>query len=169
MEFSEVIERRYAVRGYKPDKISQEQLNYILNAARLAPTAANRQPFKIIVINPEGKREQLRKIYDRDWFVNAPLHLCVVAIPEQAWVRGDGMNFAPIDVAIVMDHMVLAATDLGLGTCWVAAFDVNELKRFLNLPQGVEPLVMTPLGYPAIPRGEKERKPIEDLVSYNTW
>lgn len=169
MEFFELISRRYSVRAYKPVRVEDEKLEAVLQAARLAPTAANRQPFQIIVIHTAGREVELKEIYRRDWFTQAPLLLCACGVPRQGWVRADNRRYLDVDVAIVMDHLILAATALGLGTCWVAAFNEKAARRILNLPEGIEPLIFTPLGYPADQPGEKERKALEELVRYERW
>ncbi len=86
-----------------------------------------------------------------------------------SWVRADNRRYLDVDVAIVMDHLILAATNLGLGTCWVAAFDAIIARQILKLPDEVEPLIFTPLGYPADQPSDKERKPLSDLVRYEHW
>ena len=169
MEFSDLIRARYSVRAYKPDPVSDDVLAQVLEAARLAPTAANRQPFRLIVIHTAGRREELRRLYHREWFGHAPVVIGICALPGEAWVRRDGVNYAFVDAAIVMDHLVLAATDAGLGTCWVAAFDPAAAREILGLPQGVEPVAFTPLGYPADTAGVKDRKPLAELVRYERW
>ena len=169
MEFSELIRTRYSVRAYKPDPVEDEKLHQILEAARLAPTAANRQPFRILVIHTEGRQEELRRIYRRSWFVEAPIIICACGVPAENWVRMDGKNYNDVDVTIAMDHLILAAANLGLGTCWVAAFDPDAAREVLNLPAGVEPVAFTPLGYPADSPSEKKRKPLDELVRYENW
>ncbi len=169
MEFTELIARRYSVRAYKPDPVEEEKLQQILEAARLAPTAANRQPFRLIVIHTSGREAELKRIYDRDWFVQAPLVICACAVPAEGWVRRDGKRYTDVDVAIVMDHLVLAATNVGLGTCWIAAFDPDAAREVLGLPDDVEPIALTPLGYPADSPRPKERKPLSELVKYERW
>ena len=169
MEFDRLIADRYSVRAYRPDPVENDKLLKILEAARLAPTAANRQPFQILVIHTEGRQEELRRIYRREWFLQAPMILCVCGLPAQAWIRPDSRGFLDVDAAIVMDHMILAAADAGLGTCWIANFDAEAAREILQLPEGVEPLLFTPLGYAAdIPRA-KERKPLSALVRYEHW
>jgi nitroreductase len=169
MEFSQLIRQRYSVRAYKSDPVEGEKLEQVLEAARLAPTAANRQPFQILVITTAGREKELQRIYGRTWFVQAPLILCACAIPAEGWVRGDGKPYTDVDVTIAMDHLILAATDLGLGTCWIAAFDPKAAREVLDLPEGVEPVVFTPLGYPADQPASKVRKPLSDLVRYDRW
>lgn len=169
MNFQELMRHRYSVRAYKSDPIEPAKLNQILTAVQFAPTAANRQPFKLIIVKTEGIQASIRAIYDRDWFVSAPIIICACGIPEQGWVRADGKSYLDVDIAIVMDHLSLAAADLGLGTCWVAAFDVIAARDFLKLPTRIEPIILMSLGYPADLPGQKERKPIEELIYYQDW
>jgi nitroreductase len=169
MAFIDLINKRYSVRSYKPDHIEEDKINIILNAARLAPTASNRQPFRIILIKTLGKEAELFTIFPKKWFARAPIVICVCGLPSEAWVRNDSKIYLDVDVAIVMDYMILAATDLGLGTCFIAAFDSNNARKVLSLPDNVEPLLFTPLGYPDILPGIRERKKLEDLVHYEHW
>jgi nitroreductase len=170
VEFSELIEERYSVRAYKPDPVEDDKLQQVLEAARLAPTAANRQPFQIIVIHTADREAELRRIYNTDWFVQPPLVICACAIPAKGWVRkDDGKDYTDVDVAIVMDHLVLAATAAGLGTCWIAAFDPKAAREVLHLPDDVEPITFTPLGYPADQPRPKRRRALSELVRYERW
>lgn len=169
MEFLELAGKRYSVRAYKPDPVGEEKLQQVLEAARLAPTAANRQPFQLIVITTRGKEADLGRIYSRPWFVQAPIIICACVISSQAWIRRDNKNYCDIDVAIAMDHLTLAAADLGLGTCWIGAFDPQAAREILGLPDEVEPIAFTPLGYPDDQPKEKIRKPISELVRYEHW
>jgi nitroreductase len=170
MEYSELIASRTSIRAYRPDPIEAGLLQQVLEAARLAPTAANRQPFQLIVIHTAGREAELRRIYSRAWFTQAPLIIAVCALSSQAWVReSDRFNARLIDAAIVADHLILAAANLGLGTCWIAAFNVEAARSVLRLPAEVEPVIFTPLGVPAEPPGPKLRKPLTELVRYEHW
>lgn len=171
MDFDQLVNLRYSCRHYSPDPVEERLLEKVLNAARLAPTAANKQPFQIIIINTENKQKDLLKIYNRKWFVQAPLVLCICSVPEQGWVRHsyDNKNYSIVDAAIVIDHLTLQAADLGLGTCWIAAFNPSEAIDYLKIPKGVEPIAFTPLGYPRDEPKEKIRKPLSDLIRYDTW
>jgi nitroreductase len=171
MDFAELIRQRYSVRAYKPTAVPDEILAQVLEAGRLAPTAANKQPFRVIVIHTKGREAELRRIYHRDWFTQAPLILCVCTVRAEAWKRAmyDGKSHADVDATIVMDHMVLAAADLGLGTCWIAAFDPAAAREVLGLPPEVEPVLFTPLGFPNDQPKAKERRPLEELVRYERW
>ena len=170
MEFSELITKRYSVRAYKPDSVEEEKLQQVLEAARLAPTAANRQPFQLIVIHTEGREAELNRIYGRDWFTQAPVVICACGVPSLGWVRKiDGKNYTDVDVSIVMDHLTLAATDVGLGTCWIGAFNPDAAREVLGLPDDVEPIAFTPLGYAADQPKPKKRKSLSELVRYERW
>lgn len=170
MEYWDLINKRYSVRAFQSDPVEDEKLQKTLEAACLAPTAANRQPFQLIVIHTAGREQELRKIYSREWFIQAPLIICACGVPSQGWVRSDDhRRYLDVDVAIVMDHLILEAANQGLGTCWIAAFNAMAARQVLQLPDEIEPLIFTPLGYPADQWKPKERKPIQDLVRYERW
>ena len=123
-----------------------------------------------MVLHTAGREAEIGQIYHRPWFVQAPLVIAVCAVASQAWVReSDRFNARLIDAAIVADHLILAAANLGLGTCWIAAFDRDAACEVLRLPAGVEPVIFTPLGYPADLPGPKVRKPLAELVRYEHW
>lgn len=169
MEFSELIQARYSVRAYQSRPVEEEKLLEVLEAACLAPTAANRQSFQLIVIETSGRAEELARVYKPKWFSEAPLVIAAVGIPAGNWVRKDGRNYVDVDVAIVMDHLILAAANAGLGTCWIGAFDPDAAGEVLGLPADVEPIAFTPLGYPADNPSAKRRKPLSELVRYDHW
>lgn len=167
MELFDVIKNRYSVRGFKDDPVEKEKLDQILEAGRLAPTGVNSQAFKIFVIDTKKHKKSLKKIYSAPWFVEAPLILCIAIAPAKTWVRPwDGKNISDIDASIVMDHMILAATDLGLGTCYIGAFKKNMAIEFLELGEEYEPVLFTPLGYPNDKGRNMPRKDIDELVVY---
>ncbi len=169
MDFLDLVKSRYSVRAYKNQQVEEEKLMKILEAARFAPTAVNYQPFKLIIIKTEGRENELKRIYQAEWFSKAPIVLCVCCEPQNAWVRRDGKNFADVDATIVMDHIILAATSLGLGTCWIGAFDAEAAYEILKIPKDVEPLVFTPIGYPADEIRDKKRKELSELIKYEHW
>jgi len=169
MEFADVVRERYSVRAYKPDPVEEEKLNRVLEAARLAPTAVNWQPFQLLVLHTKGREEELGRIYGKDWFVQPPLVICACGLMEKGWKRRDGKSYVDVDVAIAMDHLILAAKNEGLGTCWVGAFDPDAAREVLGLPGEVEPIAFTPLGYAADEPGTIKRKPLGELVRYERW
>jgi len=169
MNFLELAQKRYSCRAYRPDPVEDEKLQQVLEAMRLAPSATNLQPYRFIVVHTAGREAELNRVYFQPWFVEPPIVICACAIPAAAWRRVDGKRYTDIDVAIAMDHLTLAATDVGLGTCWVASFDVRAAHEVLGIPPGIEPLALTPLGYPADQPEPKERKPLSELVRYENW
>ncbi|MDV5120717.1 MAG: nitroreductase family protein [Candidatus Scalindua sp.] len=164
MEFYEVINKRRSIRAYKKDPVEDSKLSRILNAARLAPTAANRQPYSLIVVKDEDTKIRLKDAYSQEWFFTAPVIICACALPDDAWKRNDGKGYVDVDVAIAMDHLILAASAEGLGTCWIAAFKPEVVREVLNIPDNMEPLVLTPLGYPETIPEPTFRKPLEEMV-----
>jgi nitroreductase len=166
MEFKELIKKRYSVRAYKSDDIPAEIIDKILEAANLAPTACNKQSFQLFVIKTAHFKDKLIKICSQEWFVQAPYVVGICGIPKDCWVRRDGKNYVDVDSAIVMDYIILAATDLGIGTCWIGAFNPDAARKYLNLTPDMEPIAFTPIGYPADNPGIKRRKPISEIVHF---
>jgi nitroreductase len=169
MEFQELIRARRSIRGFRPDPIPKESLLRILEAARVAPTAANRQPFQIIVVTDPVTRARFKEAYDRDWLWPAPVILVGCVEPAKAWQRSDGFNAAEVDLSIVMDHMILAAADVGLGTCWICNFDESKTKEILGIPADVRVIAITPLGFPAAEPRLFQRKSLGELVRRDRW
>lgn len=169
MDFRELVRTRYSVRKYTTAPVAEDMLEAVLEAARLAPTAANRQAFHLVVVPTAGREEALGRIFRQKFVVSAPLVLGVCTEPEAAWVRADGKNYADVDAAIVMDHLILQAAALGLGTCWIGAFDAAAARDVLELPPGVEPVAFTPLGHPDDELRPKRRKPLSELVHRDRW
>jgi nitroreductase len=165
MELFECLESRRSVRAYRREPVEDWKLDKVLEAARLAPTANNNQAFRVLVLRREGREAELNRIYNRGWFASAPLALFICSFPAAAWVRGDGKNYSDVDAAIVMDHVILAATALGLGSCWVANFDAAAAREVLALEPGCEPIVLTPLGYPGESPSPRPRKALSELVA----
>lgn len=172
MEFLELAKKRYSVRKYQDKKVEQEKLMKILEAARIAPTGANTMPQRLIVIQEKEGLEKLKKAAN---VYGAPLAIIVCGDHKPVWKRPfDGKDILDIDASIVTDHMMLEATELGLGTVWICYFDPAAVRREFNLPDGVEPINILAVGYaagePASPdRHDKARKPLEHIVSYETY
>ncbi|MBL7103536.1 MAG: nitroreductase family protein [Bacteroidales bacterium] len=174
MSFLELAKKRFSVRKYKPDSIPEEDLLYILEAGRVAPSAVNYQPWYFIVIKDEKNRKKVNELYHRDWFGQAPVVIILVADHSQTWKRSvDRKDHADIDVAIAADHITLAAADRGLGTCWVCNFDKEKTIKMFNLPDYIEPVVLLPLGYPAeqadTDRHSHKRKPLDEIVCWEKF
>lgn len=167
MEFLALTQNRYSVRNYASKQVEQEKLDYILECARHAPSAVNKQPWQFIVVKSEEKKKELQKSYPAPWFVSAPLYIVVCADASTAWTRPcDHKNHADIDAAITTEHICLAAAEQGLGTCWVCNFDVEQCKRSLGLNADVHPVAILPLGYPAdAERQPRPRKNISEITT----
>ena len=169
MEYYKLIENRETLRSYDPAKrVDKDVLMRILNAGRLAPSAANRQPWKFILVSSDEKLKEIKACYQREWFQNAPHILIVVGDKTKSWVRPyDGYNSIETDLAIAMDHMVLAAENEGVGACWIIAFDYDCLAKALNLTENEVVYCITPLGYPSSgyqKKGNKIRKQLNKVV-----
>ncbi len=171
MDFIKLAKQRYSCRKYKSQPVEQEKLNQILEAGRIAPSAANYQPWIFVVVK-DTNLQNIRKCYHRDWFDTAPMYIVLCANHKQSWKRYDKKDHADIDVSIAAGHITLAATNLGLATCWVCNFEKDKLTETLNLPSDYEPVVILSLGYPDdnvnIDRHDKKRKPLKDIVFYES-
>src|SRR5690554_3223434 len=170
MDFLDLARKRCSVRSFLPREVEREKLLQVLEAARIAPSACNLQPWRIIVVEDSEKKMKLYESYQRDWFVKAPVILVICADHNQSWKRRDGKDFADIDIAIAVDHMTLAAANLGLGTCWIGAFDEVKCRKALQLPKHLELVAMLPLGYPekteSPERHKTSRKSLEEIVKW---
>ncbi len=170
MKVIEAVAKRRSIRKYQAKLVEDEKLRLVLEAGRLGPSAANKQPCSIIVVSKPEERRSLQAAYPPEWFISAPVILVVCADPAQAWRRGDGEEFWKVDASICMQNMVLAATEEGLGTCWIGAFDVKAAKKVLGIPDEIRVVAMTSLGYPAEKKGSAvDRKPLEKIVHYDKW
>ncbi len=164
MDFIELCKTRYSVRSYTSRKVEDDKLNTILEAGRLAPTAANLQPQKIIAVRSE---DGLKKLGESANIYGAPLALIVCADKTKAWKRPfDGKLTTDIDASIVTDHMMLEAADLGLGSVWICYFKPDILRKNFSIPDNIEPVNILAIGYAEEnpPVKEKDRKPLSDIV-----
>lgn len=171
MDLYEAIKLRKSVRKYKRDPVPEESLKKILNAARMAPTAENFQPWKIIVVTDEDIKRKLVPACNNQRFVaEAPIVLVACGLPDEAYpIMGGFMNSYPVDVAIVLDHLMLAAASEGLGTCWIGSFKEEKVAETVGVPQEAKVVALTPLGYPAEEMERTDRKNLTELVSYNKY
>jgi nitroreductase len=172
MNFIQLAKRRYSSRKYKQIVVEDEKLNLVLEAGRIAPSAVNYQPWFFLVVRGENV-ENLRACYHRDWFKTAPMYIVLCSDHSRSWKRGDGKDHADIDTAIAADHITLAATSIGLATCWVCNFNGQRLAEILNLPDHIEPVVILPLGYPDDvvdpERHSNKRKDLDEIVVYERF
>lgn len=171
MDFISIAKQRYSVRKYSGKKVEPEKLEKILEAAHVAPTAANRQPIRLIAVQSE---EALAKVGNAADIYGAPLAIIICADHNRAWTRPyDKKQTVDIDASILTDHMMLQATELGLGSVWICYFKPDVLKKDFSLPDNLEPVNILAIGYadeePASPdRHDKMRIPVSQLVSYDT-
>lgn len=170
-DFLHFVSSRYSIRSYDSEKqIDHEKLLRVLEAARFAPSAANRQPWKILVVTAVTVLEKLHLAYPAPWFAKANTVLIVKGDISQAWTRNrDGYNSINSDLAILMTHILLAAHAEGLSTCWIEAFDKEMLCEALSLKETEVVCAMTPIGYH--PEGEKlirpkSRKELDEIVEW---
>lgn len=167
MNFLELVKNRYSVRSYQPRDVEPEKLVYLLECARLAPSACNRQPWRLMVVRDVARRKAVCEAAARFvWMKEAPLLLVVCVDESEAWVRGaDGRNHADVDAAIVTEHLVLAAAEQGLGSCWVCAFDPSKCRAALGIEEPLRPVAILPIGYPADEHQSRPRKSREEIVN----
>ena len=169
MEFLKLAKKRYSVREYMDRQVEKEKLDKILKAAQAAPTACNRQPVHLVVVQ---SREGIKKIGKAANLHGASTAVLVCGDRDKAWVRPyDGKQSTDIDASIVTDHMMLEATDLGLGSLWICSFKPDVLREEFSLPDNLEVINILALGYaacgPADPeRHDRLRVPVETMVSW---
>ena len=163
MEFYNTLGQRRSIRGYRSDPVPPEKLERIREAVRLAPSACNRQPYRFLLAESDEARGAVCSCYRADWLAEAPLIVVALGNREEAWKRLDGTSAHPIDVAIAMEHLVLAAASEGLGTCWVCAFDQQAMHRALGLEARWDVVALTPLGVPGANPRVIQRKSVDEL------
>ena len=166
MKFLELVKSRISVREYTSKEVDIEKLEYIIECARLAPSAANYQPWQFIIVKNDDVKCSLHECYHAKWFTEAPVYIIACADVSQSWKRStDGKEHADIDVAIAVEHICLAATEQGLGTCWVCNFDAQKCSEILKLPTNIQPVAIIPIGYTTqeISRNPN-RKPTEEII-----
>lgn len=163
MAFLELVRRRRSIRKYKPDPVPQEKLEYVLEAARWAPSWGNRQCWRFTVVTDEDKR---KAIATREWAAEAPAIIVGCAIPSLSGSKFD-QQYYMLDMGIAMEHLILAAAEQGLGTCWISGqFDEETVKQALKIPHDMRVVALTPLGYPAETPSPKDRKGLDEIVKY---
>lgn len=166
MNFLELAKARHSVRSYTDKPVEAEKLHYLLRAAQAAPTAANLQPVRLMVV----QGTDLEKLGLAANLFHAPLAIVVCADHSVAWKRPfDGKQTTDIDASIVTDHMMLAATEQGLGSVWICYFKPDVVRQQFALPEAMEPVNILAIGYsnapPADPnRHERERVPLDTLI-----
>ena len=166
--FLELACNRFSCRSYKNQGIPRELVEKVIEAARIAPSAVNNQPWIFIVITEEPLKKLVAATYSRSWLENVPVIIVACGDHNRSWRRADGKDHCDIDIAIAIDHITLAATDNGLATCWVCKFDVMKCSSVLELPSHITPIALIPLGFPAeLPKADRhkdKRKPLNEIL-----
>jgi nitroreductase len=170
MNVVEAIRKRRSVRSYLDKVIEEEKLNAVLEAGRLAPSASNRQEWRFVVVRDGEVRRKLGEAANEQSFVGeAPVVLAACAVTD-GHVMSCGQLCYPIDVAIALDHISLAAVEQGLGTCWIGAFNEVKVKEILGIPEKIRVVELMPLGYPVTQAvEEKNRLSFSKIVKYDHW
>ena len=171
MDLMVAIKTRRSIRRYKALQVPENLLREVLNAARLAPSADNSQPWKIVVVRDEQLKAKLGTACNGQKFIaQAPILLVACGIPEEAFQTVGGyMSSHVIDASIALDHLTLAAHAFGLGTCWIAAFKEDKVRALLGIPEDVRVVALTPLGYPDESPERTPRKNLEDLTVFDKY
>jgi len=168
MNFLSLAKKRYSVRNYQSKPVEKEKLNQILEAARVAPSAHNAQNWKFVVVQDNQIREQLAQAAGQSFIKQAPVVIAAVALDPGRKMAG-GVPAYAVDLAIAVDHMTLAATAQGLGSCWIGAFNQQKVKEILEIPPDNKVVVLLPLGYPADKPDSKSRKALSEIVYWEKY
>lgn len=167
MEFYEVVRQRRSIRSYKNDPVPQEALDRIAGAVLQAPTACNRQPFKLWIVREEALRKKICSACKFPFLAEAPVLAVMLSNEKEAWTRYEGNSAADIDASIAMEHFVLSAAAEGLGTCWICAFSRPEMDQALGLKNSVwRSFALSPLGYAAAPPRDFVRKEMSEIIEF---
>jgi len=167
MDVYEAIETRRSVRSFANRAVEDDKLQRILNAARLAPSAKNRQEWRFIVVRDDGLRKAVADAAEQPFLAEAPIIVAGIST-EPTHVMTCGIPSAPVDCAIALEHIALAAAAEGLGTCWIGHFYQDKAREILHVPESMQIIELMPLGYPASPAGPpRPRKALEKIVSYD--
>lgn len=169
MDVFEAINNRRSIRRYKENQVEDEKLNKMLEAARIAPSAANRQEWKFIVVKDQEAREKLVDAANGQKFVaQAPITI-VACSTESERIMPCGQHAYTVDLSIAVSFMILEATELGLGTCWLGAYDEDAVKKILDIPDGIRVPAMFTLGYADENPGPRPRKDLEEISCFETY
>jgi len=168
MDMMDAIGRRYSCRAYDPKPVEEEKLHQIQQAARLAPSARNFQDWRFVVVTDPCKRKEMMAAACNQPFVGqAPA--VIAACSTSRHVMRCGHPVGPVDVSIALVHIALAATSLGLATCWVGAFSPDKVRQILNIPTEVTVVSLMTLGYPADSKKQPNRLPADQIFCREEW
>ncbi|MFC1865290.1 nitroreductase family protein [Chloroflexota bacterium] len=169
MDVSQVIKSRRSVRLYQEKQIEKKKLDKVLEAARLAPSANNRQEWKFIVVRDKDTRKRVANAASGQTFIGqAPAIIVACATESQSMMTCGQLRYT-VDVSIAMSFMILQAQELGLRTCWIGAFNEPNVKEILGIPDDIRVVAMTPLGYPSRDTAARPRKEMEQIVCFNKY
>lgn len=169
-----IMDERYSCRAYDLGRspLDHDLISAVIDAARIAPSACNRQPWLFMVVEGEEASQKMFLAYGREWIKSAPAYIVALGKPADAWHRPyDGHDHTDVDLSIAVEHICLAATSLGLGTCWVCNFDPEVLRREFNIPAEYVPVAIIPIGYPApgSPVTAKSRKTAAEITRWGSF
>ena len=169
--FLSLVEKRKSIRSFSSIDIEKEKLDYILEAFRQAPSAKNLQPWKLVVVTDKAIIKDLVPACRNQAFIaEAPVVIVACAKEEEAYASMGGyLNSFPVDIGISFEHIMLAAAEQGLGSCWIGAFNEKAVKEIIGAPENVRVVALAPLGYPNEQGRGRNRKSIEEIVSYNKY
>lgn len=173
MDFKSLAKQRFSCRKYKTAIPGDDLLKEVLDIARIAPSAANKQPWKFVVINAEPLLTKIKSCYLKPWINSAPVVIAACGDHKASWKREDGKDSCDIDLSIAIDHITLAATSKDLATCWICKFDAMKAAELLHLPENWEVIALIPIGYPDMEtdpdRHDRLRKSLDDIVEFNRF
>ena len=168
MTVFEAIKKRYSCRAYQDKPIEQEKLDKIFEAARQAPSAKNLQDWRFVVVTDKKRKQQVADCTNQaQAFGQAGAIIAACSVCSDT--MRCGQQIAPIDVSIALEHIALAATELGLATCWIGSFDVEKVRQILEIPKDIAIIELMALGYPADGRRQTTREPMKNMVCYDKW
>jgi nitroreductase len=169
MDVMDAVRKRRSVRSYLSKPVEEEVLNQVLEAARLAPSANNRQEGRYVVVRDQGSKHLLSIAAEGQGFVaEAPVVIACCAV-ESNRVMSGGQPAYTVDLSIAVDHMTLAASSFGLGTCWIGAFNEDRVREILGIPESVRVVALLALGYPNHHSNPRPRKPFSEIVFHEKW
>lgn len=168
MEFTEVVKNRRSIREYSDKPVPEDVLKRVLEAARIAPSGRNAQAWKFVVVRDAAKRLLLAQAANQPFIGQAPVIIAPVAlVPDRLMMCG--VPSYAVDMGIAMEHIVLAAFNEGLGTCWIGAFSQEKAREALGVPDKYKVVTVMPLGYPKQKPDARPRKSLEEIVCWNTF
>jgi nitroreductase len=168
MKIADLIKKRRSVRNYQNRKIANDKIQEIIDAARFAPSANNKQPWKVVIVREEILKQKLADFSGQNFIAEAPVILAPVATNAQKIMSNDIPGYA-VDLAILTDHITLVAAEKGLGTCWIGAFDQEKVKNLLGVPEAYKIIALLPLGYPADKPIKKSRKNLNQIICFEKF